>query len=157
MNKNVLSNKNKEKQIFKNALNNNRVKRPILKNTIKAFIVGGLISVIAQGFLDLYLRVFKIEEKFSSSLMSITLVFIASLLTGLGVYDRIGQFSGAGTIVPITGFSNSMTSAALESKSEGLVLGVMNNMFKLAGAIIVAGVVSAFVAGNLIYFVRVLS
>lgn len=156
MDKNILSNKSKEKQIFKNALNNNRVKRPIFKNTIKAFIVGGLISVIAQGLLDLYLRVFKIEEKFSGSLMSITLVFIASLLTGLGVYDRIGQFSGAGTIVPITGFSNSMTSAALESKSEGLVLGVMNNMFKLAGAIIVAGVVSAFVAGNLIYFVRVL-
>lgn len=145
-----------QKQIFKKALDNNKVKRPILKNTLKAFMVGGLISLIAQGFLDLYLKVFKIEEAYSSSLMSITLVFIASLLTGLGVYDKIGQFSGAGTIVPITGFSNSMTSAALESKSEGLVLGVMNNMFKLAGAIIVAGVVSAFIAGNLIYLIRVL-
>ena len=145
-----------EKQVFKKALDKNKVKRPIFKNTIKAFFVGGLISVIAQGLLDLYKIAFDLKDTYANSLMSITLVFVASLLTGVGVYDRIGQFSGAGTIIPITGFSNSMTSAALESKSEGLVLGVMNNMFKLAGAIIVAGVVSAFVAGNIIYIVRVL-
>ena len=145
-----------EKQVFKKALDKNKVKRPIFKNTIKAFLVGGLISVIAQGLLDLYKIAFDLKDTYANSLMSITLVFVASLLTGVGVYDRIGQFSGAGTIIPITGFSNSMTSAALESKSEGLVLGVMNNMFKLAGAIIVAGVVSAFVAGNIIYIVRVL-
>lgn len=145
-----------EKQIFKKALDKNKVKRPILKNTFKAFLVGGLISVVAQGLLDLYKLVFNLKETYANGLMSITLVFIASLLTGVGVYDKIGQFSGAGSIIPITGFSNSMTSAALESKSEGLVLGVMNNMFKLAGAIIVAGVVSAFVAGNIIYIVRVL-
>ena len=88
--------------------------------------------------------------------MSITLVFIASLLTGIGVFDKIGQFAGAGTFIPITGFANSLTSSALESKSEGLVLGIMTNMFKLAGAIIVAGAVSAFLAGNIIYFVRLL-
>lgn len=145
-----------EKQIFKKALTKNKIKRPIIKNVIKAFLVGGLISVIAQGLLDLYIKVLDIEETYSQGLMSITLVFIASFTTGIGIYDKIGQFAGAGTIIPITGFSNSMTSAALESKSEGLILGVMNNMFKLAGAVIVAGVVSAFVAGNIIYFVRVL-
>ena len=91
------------------------------------------------------------EEKVATSLMSITLVFLASLLTGLGIYDRIGQFAGAGSIIPITGFSNSMTSAALESKSEGIVLGIMTNMFKLAGAVIVAGIVSAFFSATLIY------
>lgn len=149
-------NRNDEKQIFKKALDNNKVKRPVLKNTLKAFLVGGIISVIAEAFLSFYLEVLGLDKDISSSLMSITMVFIASLLTGLGVYDRLGQFSGAGTIVPITGFSNSMTSSALESKSEGLILGVMTNMFKLAGAIIVAGVVSAFVAGNIIYLIGIL-
>ena len=85
--------------------------------------------------------------------MSITIVFITSILTGLGIFDKIGQFSGAGTIVPITGFANSMTSSAIESKSEGLIMGIMMNMFKLAGAVIVAGVCSAFISGLLIYII----
>ena len=97
-----------EKQIFKKVLDNNKIKRPVIKNVIKAFLVGGLISVVAQGLLDLYTVVFDIEESYSTGLMSITLVVISSLLTGLGVYDKIGQFAGAGTIVPITGFSNSI-------------------------------------------------
>ncbi len=142
-----------EKRIVKNALDKNKIKRPVLKNSIKAFVVGGLIAIIAQGLLDLYMRVFELDKSTSTSMMSITLVFIASILTGIGVYDKIGQLSGAGTIIPITGFSNSMTSAALESKSEGVILGIMTNMFKLAGAVIVAGVVSSFVFGTLIYLV----
>ncbi|MBQ3001190.1 MAG: stage V sporulation protein AC [Bacilli bacterium] len=145
-----------EKRIVKNALDKNKIKRPVLKNSIKAFVVGGLIAIIAQGLLDLYMRVFELDKSTSTSMMSITLVFIASILTGIGVYDKIGQLSGAGTIIPITGFSNSMTSAALESKSEGVILGIMTNMFKLAGAVIVAGVVSSFVFGTLIYLVGLL-
>lgn len=145
-----------EKRIVKNALSKNKIKRPVLKNSIKAFVVGGLIAIIAQGLLDLYMRVFELDKSTSTSMMSITLVFIASILTGIGVYDKIGQLSGAGTIIPITGFSNSMTSAALESKSEGIILGIMTNMFKLAGAVIVAGVVSSFVFGTLIYLVGLL-
>lgn len=145
-----------EKRIVKNALDKNKIKRPVLKNSIKAFVVGGLIAIIAQGLLDLYMRVFELDKSTSTSMMSITLVFIASILTGIGVYDKIGQLSGAGTIIPITGFSNSMTSAALESKSEGIILGIMTNMFKLAGAVIVAGVVSSFVFGTLIYLVGLL-
>lgn len=152
----VLMNKNSNNKIFKKALDKNKVKRPIVKNTVKAFFIGGLISLIGQGFLDLYVKVFKIEKDISTSLMSITLVFIASLLTGIGIFDKIGQFAGAGTFIPITGFSNSLTSAALESKSEGLVLGIMSNMFKLAGAVIVAGAVSAFIAGSIVYLGRVL-
>lgn len=145
-----------EKRIVKNVLEKNKIKRPIIKNAIKAFLVGGLIGIIAQGLLDLYMKVFELEESMSTSMMSITLVFIASILTGIGVYDKIGQISGAGTIIPITGFSNSMTSAALESKSEGVILGIMTNMFKLAGAVIVAGIVSSFVFGSLIYLVGLL-
>ncbi len=145
-----------EKQIFKDALNKNKVKRPVALNTIKAFLIGGAISIVAEGILEFYLKILKIEEEYSNSLMSITLVFLASILTGLGIYDRIGQVSGAGSFIPITGFANSMTSSALESKSEGVVLGIMNNMFKLAGSIIVAGIVSAFIMGNVIYVIRLL-
>ena len=156
MNGKKLTDKIVDEQIFKKALDENKVKRPIIKNALKAFLVGGLIALIGQGFLDLYSKVLELDKNISSSLMSITLVFIASLLTGIGVFDKIGQFAGAGTFIPITGFANSLTSSALESKSEGLVLGIMTNMFKLAGAIIVAGAVSAFLAGNIIYFVRLL-
>ena len=115
---------------------------------LTAFITGGIICVIGQLLID--------KTKLTPARILVLFVTLGAVLTGIGVYDRIGVFAGAGSIVPITGFSNSMTSSALESKSEGLVLGIMNNMFKLAGAVIVAGVVSAFVAGNIIYLVRVL-
>lgn len=143
-----------EKQIFDKVLEENKVKRPIFKNAIKAFVIGGLICVIGQGLLYLFKDLIGIEEKESRSLMYIVVVGIASILTGFGVFDKIGQFSGAGTVIPITGFSNSMTSAALESKSEGIVLGIMSNMFKLAGAVIVAGVVSAFICATIIFLFR---
>ena len=149
----MLKNKN---EIIKQALDNNKIKRPIFKNAIKAFLVGGTIALIGQGFLDLYSIVFGFEENISNSLMSISLVFISSILTGIGLFDKIGQFAGAGSFIPITGFSNSLTSAALESKSEGLVLGIMTNMFKLAGAVIVAGAVSAFIASCIIYVSRII-
>lgn len=130
------------------------IKRPIIKNAIFAFIIGGLIGLIAEGLITLFVKVFKIEVLTANSLMSMTIVFITSVLTGIGVFDKIGQIAGAGTYIPITGFSNSMTSAALEGKSEGIVLGIMSNMFKLAGAVIVAGVVSSFVSATLIYLIR---
>ncbi len=130
------------------------IKRPIIKNAIFAFIIGGLIGLIAEGLITLFVKVFKIEVLTANSLMSMTIVFITSVLTGIGVFDKIGQIAGAGTYIPITGFSNSMTSAALEGKSEGVVLGIMSNMFKLAGAVIVAGVVSSFVSATLIYLIR---
>ena len=145
-----------DQNIIKESVDNNQPKRRIVFNSIKAFLVGGLISCIAEGLLEIYNKLFSIEEKTASSLVSITIVFITSLLTGFGIFDKIGQFAGAGTIVPITGFANSMTSSAIESKSEGLILGIMTNMFKLAGAVIVAGVVSSFVFGTLIYLVGLL-
>ena len=83
-----------------------------------------------------------------------TLIFIAALLTGFGVYDKIGQFAGAGAGVPVTGFANSIASAALEHKTEGIVLGIATNMFKLAGSVIVFGVVSAYVVGLIRYSIQ---
>lgn len=140
-----------EKQIYEKVLNNTKVKRPVLKNSLQAFLIGGIIALLGQALLDFFQNVLDLEEKMATSMMSISLVFLSSLLTGIGIFDRIGQFAGAGSIIPITGFSNSMTSAALESKSEGIVLGIMTNMFKLAGAVIVAGIVSAFFSATLIY------
>ncbi len=143
-----------EKQVFQKVLNENKVKRPVFLNAVKAFITGGVICFIAQVILYLFKDKVGLPKDQANSLMYIVVVGVTSILTGFGIFDKIGQFSGAGTLIPITGFSNSMTSAALESKSEGIVLGIMTNMFKLAGAVIAAGVVSAFISGLIIYLVR---
>ena len=141
-----------EKQIFKKVLDKNKVKRPVFKNVIKAFVVGGLISIVAQGLLDLYTIVFNIKESYSTGLMSITLVVLASLLTGLGVYDKVGQFAGAGTIVPITGFSNSITSPAIDFKKEGIIFGLCVKMFSVAGPVIVNGTIISIIVGLIYLF-----
>ena len=120
---------------------------PYVLNCIKAFLVGGLICTIGQALQNFYMAVFHFDEKTAGIPTVATLILISALLTGLGVYDRIGQFAGAGSAVPVTGFANSMTSAALEHKSEGYVLGVGTNMFKLAGNVIVFGVVAAYIVG----------
>lgn len=118
-----------------------------VKNCVRAFWTGGLICVIGQGIANFYIYFFEFNEATAGSPTTATLILIAALLTGFGVYDKIGQFAGAGSLVPVTGFANSITSAALEHKSEGLVLGVATNLFKLAGAVIVFGVVAAYVVG----------
>jgi stage V sporulation protein AC len=122
-----------------------RPKPKVLSNCLKAFLVGGFICIIGQGLGMLYSNVFGYPEDVSSSMTSATLVIITCLLTGLGIFDNIGQWAGAGTAVPVTGFANAIASAALEHKAEGYVLGVGGNMFKLAGSVIVFGVFSAFV------------
>jgi len=124
-------------------------KRPILKNCLKAFLVGGIICTIGQGLQLFFITYFNFNEKTAVSPTLIVLIFISALLTGLGVYDHLGQWAGAGSAVPITGFANSIASAAIEHQSEGYVLGVAGNMFRLAGAIIVYGVFSAFVVATI--------
>src|SRR5690554_4582205 len=126
-------------------------KRPILKNCIKAFFVGGFICLFAQILIQIFMDWFGHEKEYANVLTVTIMVFLGALLTGLGIYDRLGQFAGAGSIIPITGFANSMTSAAMESKSEGMVLGVFTNMFKLAGSVIVVGIISAFIFGTIRY------
>lgn len=123
----------------------------ILGNCIKAFIVGGLICVIGQAISDMYIKFFDFTKENVGDPTVGTLILISALLTGLGVYDKIGQFGGAGSAVPVTGFANSMASAAIEHRSEGIVLGIATNMFKLAGSVIVFGVVSAYVVGIIRY------
>lgn len=120
-------------------------KRPVLKNCVRAFLVGGLICAIGQAISYFYMYFFDFTEKTVGNPTVATMVFIAMLLTGFGVYDRLAQFAGAGSAVPVTGFGNAVISAAIEHRTEGFVLGVGGNMFKLAGSVILFGTFSAFV------------
>lgn len=119
----------------------------IMKNCLKAFLVGGLICVIGQGIQQFFMSVFDMSSQEASSPTVAVLILISVILTSFGVYDKIAQWAGAGTAVPVTGFANSMCSAALEHRAEGLVLGVGASMFKLAGSVIVFGTVAAFFVG----------
>ncbi|MGG4492043.1 stage V sporulation protein AC [Metabacillus idriensis] len=141
----------KLKDDYKNNIKTYQPKPPYLLNCIKAFVVGGLICTLGQAIQNMYMTFFDFTEKTAGNPTVATLILISALLTGFGIYDRIGQFAGAGSAVPVTGFANSMTSAALEHRSEGLVLGVATNMFKLAGSVIVFGVVAAYVVGIIRY------
>src|SRR5690625_26702 len=120
-------------------------KRPIFKNCLKAFFVGGTICIIGQLISTFYIHFFDFTEETAGNPTVATLIFITMLLTGFGVYDHVGQFAGAGTAVPVTGFGNAVISSAIEHRTEGFVLGVGSSMLKLAGPVIVYGVFSAFV------------
>lgn len=122
-----------------------RPKKNIGFNLLKAFLVGGFICAVGQVISNFYITFFDFTEKTAGNPTVATLIFLAVLLTGLGVYDNIGQFAGAGSAVPVTGFANSIAASAIEHRSEGYVLGVAGNMFKLAGSVIVYGVVASFV------------
>ena len=119
-------------------------KIPFMKNMIFAFLTGGFICLVGQFVSLFYMTYFDFTERTSSNPTVATMIFFAMLLTGFGLYKKISQFGGAGSAVPITGFGNAVISAAIEHKSEGYVLGVGGNMFKLAGSVILFGVFSAF-------------
>lgn len=122
-------------------------KPPRLRNAIAAFVVGGLVCVVGEGITDFWESVMNISHKKAGDPTVATLIFLAALLTGLGVFDKMARFAGAGLAVPVTGFANAMTASALEFKREGLVFGVGGRMFQLAGAVIVFGVTTAFFVG----------
>ncbi len=142
---------NNKNEVISNLINKTNPKRNIFKNVIKAFVIGGLICLLAQIVNGILLNF--VDEKLSSILATIFMIFLSSFLTAFGVYDKIGQIAGAGTIIPITGFSNSVTSSAMEYRSEGIVTGIINNMLKLAGSIIVTGVISAFIVATILFFI----
>ncbi len=119
-----------------------------LKTMFRAFWVGGFICCIGQGFNDLYTFLFnEMSEKEISTIVTLTLITITVILTGFGVYDKVGAYAGAGSIVPITGFANSVASPAIEHKREGVVLGLCSNMFSVAGPVIVFGITASIVVG----------
>ncbi len=126
---------------------------PIFMNCLKAFISGGIICIIGQLLSNFYTgKNFSKEE--AALLVSITLIGLSALLTALGWYEKLGKFCGAGTIVPITGFANSVVSPAIEFKKEGMVFGMAAKMFIVAGPVIVYGTLTSMLVGLVYYFVK---
>src|SRR5574344_1003731 len=119
---------------------------PILKNCFNAFWVGGLICCIGQ-FIFFFCKFKGLDEKSSNTVVSIVLVGIAAFLTGLNIFNKIGKFAGAGSLVPITGFANSIVSPAIEYKSEGYIMGVGGKMFTVAGPVLVFGISASVLIG----------
>ncbi len=135
---------------YDNLISQKAQKSPILKNILLAFLVGGLICVLGQ-FINNKLMGFGIDKESASAFTSIILIFIGAFLTSVNLYSRIGKFAGAGSTIPITGFSNSVVAPAIEFKSEGYVLGIGANMFKIAGPVLVYGITSTVILGFVYY------
>lgn len=125
-------------------------KSPIFRNMAFAFLVGGAICTVGQFFLNLYQKAGLGKEEVSAA-VAITMIFLGAFLTGLNIYDNIAKFAGAGTIVPITGFANSIVSPAMEFKSEGFILGMGAKMFVIAGPVLVFGTAASVVYGLILY------
>ncbi len=119
---------------------------PLWSNVLKAFLVGGIICCIGQILITLF-KHFDLSAENAATATSITLVFLGAFLTGFGLYDSIAKFAGAGTLVPITGFANSVVSPALEFKSEGFITGTAAKMFIIAGPVIVFGISASVIYG----------
>ena len=123
----------------------------VAKNCFRAFIVGGIICTIGQGFIDLY-SYFGAGEEQAKAFNTLTLVFIAVILTGLGYYQKLAKFAGTGSLVPITGFANSVAASAIEFKKEGQVFGIGCKIFVIAGPVILYGIFTSWLLG-LIYYI----
>lgn len=120
-------------------------------DVLRAFVVGGLICCVGQGFGMVYQSVVGLDEELSATAVSLTLVAVSALATGLGWYDDLARFAGAGTLVPITGFANAVVSPALEFKTEGFILGTAAKLFTIAGPVIAFGVASSIVYGLVLW------
>ena len=121
------------------------------KNALIAFISGGVIGAIGQGLCYVYMQSFDIDQKTALPMVIVTIILITAVTTGFGIYDKAAQYCGAGLFIPISGFANSLTSAAMEGKSEGPIYGIGSKMFKLAGSVLTYGIASAFFFGALRY------
>lgn len=136
-----------DNESYKQVVNEYTPKNKMLKNCIWAFIFGGAICLLGEIIKNIFITVFTVAEKDAGPMSSVVLVALSALLTGLGLYDKFGKVGGAGTVVPITGFANSVVSPALEYKREGFILGTAANIFKLAGPVLVYGYLSSFIVG----------
>ena len=125
----------------------------LLKNSIKAFLIGGTICTIGQCFLSFYQGIIP-DKELAGSATSITMILIGVLLTGFDIYPKIAKHGGAGTLVPITGFANAVSAPAIEAKTEGYILGVGAKIFTIAGPVILYGTIASFWAGVIFYFMK---
>ena len=140
-----------EKKVYKRIVDKHKPTENRGQNAFIAFTVGGIVGVVGQLLIEFYGSFFDISTKDASTFMIVTLVFIASLFTALGFFDNLVSFARCGLIIPITGFAHSMTSAGIEYRKEGPIYGIGMNIFKLAGSVILYGVVSAWFFGLLRY------
>lgn len=145
---------NYSKDEYKSYVEKKSPNSKIVKDTALAFIVGGLICVIGQGFSDLYEKVLGLEKELVKIAVPITMVFLGALFTGLNLYNKLAKYAGGGTLVPITGFANAVVSPAIEFKKEGYVLGVAAKMFVIAGPVLVYGITASVIAGLLYYIMQ---
>lgn len=143
---------NMDKKQYKRYADAHAPKSPLIKDCIRAFLVGGAICVLAEALGKLYTLHPSVDEKTAGTLVSITLIFLAVLLTGIGIFDNIAKFAGAGTLVPITGFANSVASPAIDSRSEGYVLGVGAKIFTVCGPVLLYGTLAGAIYG-VIYWI----
>lgn len=140
------------KQEMKNVVDAHKVNKGSMQRKIIAFVSGGTVGVLGQFLLEFYMRSLNMTQAQAAAPLAMTVIAITALATGLGFYDKLGQICGAGLFIPISGFANSLTACALESKSEGLIYGIGCNMFKLAGSVLTYGIVAAYSLGILRYF-----
>ena len=140
-----------EKKEYKKIVERHKPTETRVQNAIISFLVGGLVGLIGQGLIDFYSSWLDISTKDASTFMIVTLVFIASLFTALGFFDKWVTFAKCGLIIPITGFAHSMTSAGIEYRKEGPIFGLGMNIFKLAGSVILYGIVAAWIFGTIRY------
>ena len=136
-----------EKRKYLDLVNRVSPKENVITNTMVAFFIGGFVGIIGQFLIDFYSYIFSIPFAQASIFMIVTLIFLGCLLTCLGFFDKVIHKARCGLLIPITGFANAMMSATLEYRKEGLITGIGANMFKIAGSVIVYGVVSAYVFG----------
>jgi len=146
----------KRKQEYAQLVERLAPKSKIGKGLWRAFWVGGVICMIGQAITDVFANLVGWGVQACSTAMCICLIFLSALLTGIGIYDRIGKYAGAGSIVPITGFANSVVSPAMEFRREGLVMGVGAKLFTLAGPVLVYGISSSIVVGLITYFIEMI-
>ena len=129
---------------------------PLGKDCLWAFLVGGSICTIGQVLHDVFQKLCSFEEETAGTLTSVTLILAAVILTALGIFDNIAKHAGAGTLVPITGFANAMVSPAIDSHSEGLVLGVGAKIFTVAGPVLLYGTLAGFVYGVIYWLCQIM-
>ncbi len=138
---------NMDKKTYRKFADAHAPRSPMGKNCLFAFLVGGAICTLGQALRDIFLQLCHLSEKDAGTLTSVTLIFLAVVLTGLGIFDRIAKVAGAGTLVPITGFANAVVSPAIDSHAEGLILGVGAKIFTVAGPVLLYGTLAGSIYG----------
>lgn len=147
---------NMDKQTYRRFAEAHAPRSPILKDCLHAFLVGGLICTLAQGLTTVYTSLCHMSKEDAGLLTSVTIVFLAALLTGLGIFPKIAKFAGAGTLVPITGFANAVVSPAIDSRAEGLVLGIGAKIFTVAGPVLLYGTLAGAIYGVVLWICSLL-